>query len=858
MAKRFVAFNLWAPASEDWNYMSEAYDQTARLRWTDTHTWGILRNNAYPAVVDIPVSAVNAAPPRWPNILSAPVSLDCATGLVSVGAGSTSSADPKVAGMVAYDLYGDRVAILDDAPFDFSNASPYGFKSSGNLNIALNLAGTSGDCFTNPSIPGTYYLWVEYLEVNDPTPVLSELGVVFYPVVDDGYRIRVTDTPDAPSGDGVSIFLDKVTWIGGSGVLTATDANVSDSNGNAVEPAPQVAGEPHRVWAGKRPMHVEIVVDDTNKTTVYQRGFVGSLHDHVNAIGSGFPTPRNPHGLALSDIPGAGEEPTATANQDASFDDGIVDKNAPQNSPARLGDAAQPFIEQTVLSPFPGIDPVATAAGITTSAKDAWVRILDFDKDSRLKVAYSLGFQLLKLYPNLRDTNLASDPSVTPDPDSGDGWVGFSNTEDTVGTYRIYGVKATLSDGTDALLLNKELMPGWPAVIPALAAGRLLLAQVYWDGLDLFRSALKEPTSDTPAEISADIDQRSLGLVGPQQISTKGKMDPDAGILSQQVFENQVGNSAYALGTTNVTEVDFGGGNVIAGGAAITAGSDPSLASQGPAAVTGRRWTLSAGSPGSLANSYIFQLLKNLKPGRLYGLSFWYKANAAFNARLRVGLADDKIAAFNSLITLDGSVAVSPLDMTVRNDGVWHRASIILQTLSDATAVNPDPVNLKYLVFQLQQGGVSTTAGLLSLTNLQLTEGEWVPGYMGCQYVPSGGSILWDYDLVCPAGFQEVPGSYQKMLVFSDAAGAVIPIGSAGGPNFDPAAPALGNTGGESVQHHHTIDNDPLQVKAGSGGDPYAQNGANDFDTGNESVGHTHPIPGSQMPYYAMKLCRAI
>lgn len=865
MAKRFVAFNLWEPATEDVLYMEDSYDLTTRLRWTDTHTWGILRDNSYPAVVDIPVSAVNAAPPRWPNILSAPVALDCANGLVSVGQGSSQASNPKVAGLVSYDLYGQRVAILDDEPFDFSNSSPYGKKSSGNLNIALNLSGTSGDCFTNPSIPGTYYLWAEYLEINDSTPILGEDAVIHYPIVDDGYRIRVTDTPAAPSGDGVSIFLAKITWIGGSGVLTATDGNVSDSNGNAVETKPDVLNDPHRVWAGVRPQHVEIVVDaDDVRTPVYEAGFVGNLGDHIQAKGSGTPTPRNPHALTLADIPGGGEEPVATTNQDASFDDGIVDKNAPQNSPARLGDAGQPFIEQTVLSPQPNLDPVATAAGITSSPKDAWVRIKDFDKDALLKVAYSTGFQLLKLYPTLRVTNLASDPSVTSDPDSGDGWIGFNNTEDTVGTYRIYGVKAVLSDGSDALLLNKELLPGWPSVIPALTPGRLMLALVYWDGLDLFRNAVQPPTSDTPAEISANIDDRSLGLVGPQQISTKAKADPDQGILSQQVFENQVANPAYALGVLNVTEADFGGGQTVNAGAAITAGTDPSLASQGPAAVTGRRWTLNAGGVGSLAASYVFHLLSNLKPGRMYGLSFWYKANNAFNGRLRLGLADANNNAYNPLTTLDGSVAVSPIDYTVRNDGVWHRGSMILQTLSDASVVNPDPAILKYLLFQIQQGGVATTAGQLSITNVQLTEGEWIPGYMGCHYVPAGGIILWDQSDTCPPGYQEVTAARGLMPVGLNPAGAngiETPGAQLGAPitdgaNQNPTAahvhPGPSGTAGATTQ---VVNGTP---GPGQGNiNVSADNHVNQLSAGGNDTNPAGASAGN-LGLYVLKLCRGI
>jgi hypothetical protein len=870
--KQFVSFNLWQPASEDWAYMSSAYDQTTRLRWTDTHTWGILRDNSYPAVVDIPVSAINAAPPRWPNILAGPVTLDCANGLVSVGAGSNSSTDPKIAGLVAYDLYGQRIGILDDAPFDFSNASPYGKKSSGNLNIALNLAGTSGDCFTNPSIPGTYYLWAEYLEINDPTPIVGEDGSVHYPLVDDGYRIRVTDTPAAPSGDGVSIFLAKVTWIGGSGTLTATNSNVSDSNNNAVETMPDVAGDPHRVWAGKRPQHVEIVVDEANKTPAYglaEGPIILSLHDHINAMGQGNPTHNNPHALTLADIPGAGEEPVATNNQNTTMAKGLVDLNAPQNSPARLGDAGQPLIELVGLVPFASLDPLAAANGITSTPKTRWVRIKDLDESSKIKAAYLEGLRLIRIFPNVRDTITpgGSDPSVDPlDANTGDGWVGFNAAEDTPGTYRIFGKHSVsppdeISSGQSVLVVNKVLMPGWPSVIPTLPDDQFELGRVYWDGVELYRNTTKPTTSDPVANQPDDL--RSLGLVGPQQLSTELKNNPNTGGLAAQVFENQVANSAYAFGLTNVNQVDLGAGKILTSPSVALAGGD--LLTGGPAAMTGRRWDMNTGS--FLDPSWVFTLLKNVKPGRMYGLSFWAKATNAFNARFRVGLTDDNVANPSSIITLDGSTAVDPLDLTLRNDNLWHRYSIILQTMP---SVNADPADLKYLCFQFEPGpGVVATAGQLSLTNVQLTEGEWIPGYMGSKYVPSGGIIMWDASTTCPPGFQEVVGARQKFIVGVDAAAAVVPLATPGGPAFNPGG-SLGSTDGESNPHIHNIGNGHTSNANSAPGPDFSspvyspgtlgQQHYHDIpvDTGNNSADHTHALPSSVMPYYGLKLCRAI
>jgi hypothetical protein len=838
MAEKFQTFDLWEPTVEDFDFETQARVNELRRRWVDSHTWGVVRDNAYPVVVNIPVSPINAVPNRKWIINQFPIKLDVTNGRVSIGEGSTQAPNPTIVGGVAYDINGERIAILQDETFDFNNDIPEGKRSSGNIDIPLTLTGVTGDCVVNPSVPGTYYLWMEYLEVNNITPTVGEDGSVHYPQIMDGYRIRLTADPNAPSGDGVSVFLAKVVWVGGAGFLTVSDLpgfQSADDGSNFVTTIPTTSGDPKRVYSAARDNTVEIVVDATNKTVVYASGMLGSLRDHINAIGGGLPTPNNPHGLTLADIPGAGEEPVATNNQNDSFDKGIVDKNAPQNSPARLGEALKPSIEVTGLNPTT-LDPVATSAGITTTPKVQWIRVLDLDQDTKVKAAFVLGFRLIAVYPTLVQTTDHSAPAVPP-LSVNDGWVGFNNAEDTPGVYRIYGTKAALSTGEDVLLLNKALMPGWPATIPAIPDDQLLIGQVYWDGVTVFRNTVEPNTADPVA--SQPDDQRSLGLVGPQQLSTELKSDPATGGLAAQVFEQQAANSNYALGVLNVTEVDFGVGQVISSAAAVTAGTDPSVATPPVGAITGRRWTTNSGASGTLGSSEVFHLLKNLKPGRMYGLSFYYKANAAFNVRLRVGLADANTASPNSLITIDGVSSVEPLDITILNDNQWHRGAVVLQTMPN---VNPDPAVLKYLEFMFEQGGVTTTTGQFSMTNIQVTEGEWIPGYMGSKYVPSGAILLWDQSSSCPPGFQEVTNLSGRFPV---GVGPDLALQQESVPQLNPTTPAI-TTSAVGDHNHSQFDQDKGDVP------PTATYGGN-----TPAGGHSHTLDAG-LPYYALLFCRAI
>lgn len=770
MARRFEFFNLQLPTTNHLAFDSSAKDLALRRRWTDRTVWGIMRANAYPASSNIPVSAVHAVPNYAQDILQAPVSLDTATGLVGVGLGSDPSINPAVVGLVAYDLNGERIAIEQDQDFEFDNNVPYGKRSSGNRNIPLRVGVSSGNASTVAPVPGTYYLWATYLEVNENVPVVDKLGAIHYPYKEDGYRLQLTTSPIAPDGDGQSIFLCKITWAPGfTGILTVTDGQASNGNGqNVLDTAPIVSGDPHRVYCGVKSQDVEITIDVASRTQVYEDGLVASLFHHINAIGSGEPRPNNPHGIGLDDIPNAGAEPTAINNQADSFAKGIVDLNAPQNSPNTEGDALQPIFGQGSLAPTSPLDPNSAAVGVTTTIKDRWVRILDLDILTKTKVAYVAGHRLRQLYPGLRQSDKSGDPSIIPsDPLSGDGWIGFNDTEDATGYYYLYGQYGTLVDGSEVLFLGKGFL-GAIITDPVLADNQLLIGRCYWDAASalLYRNQTGMTVTDPGNQPD---DERSLGLVGPQQISSEAKNDPVTGTLAGTATHNNlVANPGYARGLLGTNQDGLSPTGVFAAGSftQVNTGTEPALANQadGPAALFGLRAISSAG-PTATGTVRHYHRLSNLLPDRMYSVSFYLKATSSFNLRLRVGLVDSNGAGPVSLATVD------PADITIRNDGLYRRYRAIFQ-MKDPSFVDPDFLTPKYLMFQFDRGLVDSLGGTVFITNVMVNQGEWVPAYRNVREIPSGGIIEWDSSDTCPEGYEEVTDARGRMTVGVNPAGA--------------------------------------------------------------------------------------
>lgn len=859
--KQFNPYDLWFPASEDWVYESIGRVNAINQRHHSARTWGIVRANGYvppvpasppnPAYsgVNIPVSPINPAPPRLWDIRQFMITLNMpVAGVATLTVGSDASSSGRIIGGLAFDISGDLIYIPDQVPYNPVISVAYGTQSTGNVDIPI------------PG-PGVWYLWINHLDVNDPSvSQLDESGGVHYPQLMDGYQIMLTPPvptptphPVSPNGDGFSLFLCKITYVGGTGTITVIDGQATDGS-NTIDTRPT---EIKRVFSAVRDTQVEVVVDNNpaNRTPVYGDGFIGSLKDHVQALGGGSPTPNNPHGLTLSDIPGAGTEPVAEGNQNFSLDKGLVDKNAPQNSPAYNAPGATPpdvtsaqcsvaQTPSTSLQPA-GIDSAVTT--ISTNLQTAWIRVIDLHTTK--KAAFLGGKQLKRLYPTVRQTGapVNSDPSIdpggTPDPESGDGWVGFDNTI-APGYWIIYGSYLKLSTGVDVLLLNKAFDD--PSFDPT---DKIVLTRVYWDGLAAWRNATK--TAGTALD-----DLRSLGLVGPQQISTEAKANPNTGIISQTVIENLVANSNFFL-DTNGSPVSVGSWSVNHGNPyvfdalepkQINSTDDPTLPTNGPAAISGMQFTARAGASSP---SFFYQLLQNLKPDKWYGLSFWYWAESGFNARMQLDLSSNKLGAPGTL--LDAGVQ----EFTVRDTSAWQRASIVFKT---ASGVNADPAVAKYLAFIFDQpNSGAVLSKTFRMTNVMLTEGEWIPGYMPGRYVPSGSIIGWDLTDNCPPGFVPVTGAVDRFPV-----GAGNVARGVGAGTFNPASPVIaGTTGSESQPHHHKAVDVSWVTPDLSGSNNYNINMKNtqtDLLTDDESQGHTHAfsVAGNTFPYYGMIYCRAI
>lgn len=754
--RKLQAHNYQLPTTNDLNAMQSQKEAAIKSRGSDLLSWGILRANSYPAALDIPVSSTNPAPNLRQAIGELTLQFDTNSGLLSVGAGSDPGLSPPVVGGVAYDLNWERVAIEQDLAFNFDNNIPEGLRSSGNLNIPLTLTGTSGGASSNPSTFGTYYFWLEYLGVNDTTyPLVDRLGVTFWPLILDGYKILITSTPVAPNGDGISIFLAKLVWAAAfPEVITLTDGEVTRSNGNSISTIPTaVAGEPKRVYCLARAQAIEVIPSSALRPTNYAEGERHTLADHGNAIGSGTVTPKNPHALALVDIPGGTAEPKATTNLKESLTNGFLDFDLDQNSPSAQSSAGLPTIEQNSLTPAGLNSDTILGTGIDSTVKDAWVRVHTLGAQ---QVAYLTGIRLKRLYPSLRETSdHTSDPSIDPaDADSGDGWIGFSSVSgsaDPVGTYRLFGQPATLN-GQDVLLVNKELLSAYPSTIPDLAAGLLPIGQVYWDGNDLYRDSLKAQVATNLAE-NKPIDNRTLGLVGPAQLSTDLKQQA----LRGQTPQNLIGNSSFMF---NKVSTQFPGWAIDATSGAgylpnaaivqLTSGTDPLLVSGGPGALFGAILTPTAGQ--TTGTTKLYAQIGYLKPNTYYGLAFWYRADSGWNSRVRVGIADGNSGSPASVITT-GSPYPGPLDVNVLDDGVYHQATLVVKTNS---LVVDDLTGKYYLELEFDATALATVAGkAFRITNVQVTEGEWIPGYMS-QSDPSVGSLLFfDDRTTCPPGSRE-------------------------------------------------------------------------------------------------------
>ena len=217
--QNFKFTNGLHPVTGTFNGTQELQAEDIKDRMTATSGWGIVRDNTYMSNLGVPVSSLNSTPNRSAIISEFPIEFLTSSGELNIGQGSTETSW----GGCAFNINGDIISIKEDVDFVFDTDIPQGKRSSGNLRIPLTV-----DEVVGTPVLGTYFIWAEYLEIQDNDyPVITASGVddystsggTEYPKKLNGYKIVITDTAIAPSSDGVSVFLAKVTWavsVGGS------------------------------------------------------------------------------------------------------------------------------------------------------------------------------------------------------------------------------------------------------------------------------------------------------------------------------------------------------------------------------------------------------------------------------------------------------------------------------------------------------------------------------------------------------------------------------------------------------------------------------------------------------------------
>ena len=122
--ERLDFFNRMLPVMQDFLTSEDSAWHATRARWQDRASWGIVRRNSFMAPLVVPVSPTANVPNNPWDIAEFPIVFDTEAGQLSIGAGSSSASNPAKTGGVAYNVNGERIAIEDDAVFDFNTERP--------------------------------------------------------------------------------------------------------------------------------------------------------------------------------------------------------------------------------------------------------------------------------------------------------------------------------------------------------------------------------------------------------------------------------------------------------------------------------------------------------------------------------------------------------------------------------------------------------------------------------------------------------------------------------------------------------------------------------------------------------------
>jgi len=347
----------------------------------------------------------------------------------------------------------------------------------------------------------------------------------------DGYQIKITTSSTPPSGAGISIYLGKV-----NPTLSSPD-DIDYSNKDLF---------------GQRTDTIKIKPDTGNKTQIYEDGKIGTLLDHINALGGGTPAPNNPHGLTITDIVGAAEEPKNTEFQGDTHSNGIIDTdlNACESS---IDNSTFTINNLTISSSSLDL----SILGYSTGGQDARVEIAQLVSEESIYLGgIKINATTNLIFPKLIDfTNISSSNA----------FVTFLQTTDSTGTYKII-LKLYYDSVAEVYRALAKKIP----VAQALTSDEFLLGTVYWDSVSaiLYNSPQLDSGTATSSTNTTLIDTSKVWLTnqyqgnyvtitggtGSGQVKKIVSNDSDTLTIDSAWAVNPDGTSTYKIG-----EIDTNG-----------------------------------------------------------------------------------------------------------------------------------------------------------------------------------------------------------------------------------------------------------------------------------------------------------
>ena len=147
------------------------------------------------------------------------------------------------------------------------------------------------------------------------------------------------------------------------------------------------------------------------------------------------------------------------------------------------------------------------------------------------------------------------------------------------------------------------------------------------------------------------------------------------------------------------------------------------------------------------------------------------------------------------------------------------------------------------------------TSSAITITNIQIEEGEWVTGYKNNRGLPSGAIIIWDQNSSCPPGFSQVTSLNDRFPVGADnnavQAKSTVTMASSGSLSTTLSIPPLTVTDADGATLYTSGGTISGSDTAEIPNAPHGHNGA--IQTAASSVSASLALP-----FYGVLFCRAL